>query len=108
MREWIITTAMPTLEEAHEAVAQEIAMHFTENLKAAITDVEWKEMVAKNKSDPAYQTGACASQDYCDANMPMSDAFEAVTQHAVDGNSEADAALWNRAWAIARESWLAE
>ncbi len=43
----------------------------------------------------------CATQDFCDANMIMDEAFTAVLGRDMDVGSEDDAALWNAAWDLA-------
>ncbi len=45
----------------------------------------------------------CATHDFCDANMLMSEAFTAVLGRDMDAGSEDDAALWNEAWDLAVE-----
>ena len=57
--------------------------------------------VDRRNATPEY-AGACASHDFCDANMPMAAAFEAVTGREPDVASQADADLWNAAWNIAK------
>ena len=68
---------------------------------------------------PNYDYGSCASHDFCDANIVMADAFE---QHAgrpvwlpcdaeegtcTEAECDADLALWNDAWGIAKASGFA-
>jgi hypothetical protein len=49
-------------------------------------------------------TYCCATHNYIDANMQMLEAFIAVIGHDPAPDSEADTALMNSAWAIARSS----
>lgn len=58
--------------------------------------------IAAMNTTPAYR-GACASHDFCDANMIMSQAFLYVFGRESNPASADDAGLWNRAWNIARE-----
>lgn len=67
------------------------------------------ETIRARNASPAY-AGCCASHDFCDANMPMADAFEAVMGRPfvpADGPvADADLTLVNEAWNIARTSRL--
>jgi Tfp pilus assembly protein PilV len=68
-------------------------------------------------ASPDY-AGACATHDFFDANMAMLAAFEnvlkrepyTITEGATDVQREADQALWNAAWNMARNAgfWLDE
>jgi hypothetical protein len=86
-------------------VAEAVAVAFSQRLRQCLTPAEWMQMVVKNATNPLYANGACASQDYCDANMPMGEAFLEVVGHEVDGDSAEDAAIWNAAWDRARAKW---
>lgn len=89
--------------------AEAIARGFAANLKACLSADEFAEMRARNAS-PAYADGSCASHDFCDANMPMADAFRSVMGRDILRDdappSDADCALWGKAWAIARREHL--
>lgn len=50
--------------------------------------------------------GVCASHDFCDANMPMADAFESIMGRPVDPANDDDAALWSAAWNVAHKERL--
>ena len=92
-----------------EGEAQAIALAFADALRADLSAEQWEAMRARNAS-PEYADGSCASHDFCDANLPMADAFKAVTGRDIlrDGAPPADedAALWGMAWAIARRAYL--
>ncbi len=77
-----------------------IARAFSADLLASLGADKLREIVAENEAnaDPAI----CASHDHCDANMPMADAFRAVMGRDILPEIEADSALWNRAWDIAK------
>jgi hypothetical protein len=79
-----------------------IAADFAAVLRRWLTPGEFAELRRLNGT-PAYAGGCCASHDYCDANVAMAGAFATVVGHQVEASSEADAALWNDAWEIARE-----
>ncbi len=57
-----------------------------------------------------YDGAVCATHDFCDANMLMAEAFAATIGRPLlpdDGPmAEADAALWNAAWSIAKREHL--
>lgn len=57
-----------------------------------------------NDSNMAEGIGSpiCASHDRCDANMCMDHAFNVVIGRSPNGDSDADADLWNAAWIEAK------
>jgi hypothetical protein len=109
-----------------EIMAEALADQFAAALKAEIGEDEWAEMRVLNRAHTS--DGICASHDYCDANMPMAAAFEAVTgrepmtvEHEgerrfcsdvetpeSEAAQERDCGLWNRAWEIAKARYLTE
>ncbi len=80
-----------------------LAAEFAARLRAELTPDQIAEVNRRNAT-PQYQNGSCASHDFCDANMPMAEAFEASTGKEVDPSSETDARLWNAAWEAARRA----
>jgi hypothetical protein len=110
------------LNAATEALAARIAERFVANLRESLEPDDFEEMQLRNVDVP---DGICASHDFCDANMPMGDAFESVMgfepltfgAQVVDGEkvflseleqtpdvdalNEFQCALWSRAWALA-------
>jgi len=50
-----------------------------------------------------YGTPVCATGDYCDSNVAMSEAFENEMGREVDMESDADVSLWNEAWEVAKD-----
>lgn len=94
-----------------EALACAIGTAFAGMLKAQLTPAQWAEMRERN-------IGAgdlvCHSHDYCDANMPMASAFEAVMGRPIlpEGDdaemAEADCVIWNAAWDYAKRNFLTE
>ncbi len=108
-------------DDWNEALSTAIAAAFVANLRDELTAEQFEAMRQKNVG---IAEGICASHDFCDANMPMADAFETVTGYAPmtvanpdpdgdrlhcsdvgtpesDAAEQADCALWNRAWNIA-------
>ena len=59
-----------------------------------------------NETDPDYADGACASHDFCDANMAMAPAFTQVMGREPDVSSEEDAAIWSDAWELAAKLYI--
>lgn len=70
--------------------------------------------IRRRNATPDYAGAVCATHDFCDANMIMLEAFEAVVgrpMHMDGGESpeeQADHHLWNEAWAIAKTKYLTE
>lgn len=62
--------------------------------------------VRKLNATPAYAGSICASHDFCDANMAMDQAFQELLNREPDMQSDADCALWNEAWQIAKTEYL--
>lgn len=84
--------------------AQTIAPEFTRILKDWLRVDEWDAMCALNATEK-YQHGACASQNYCDANMAMIEAFDLhKVAHPSDDHPDS-ITLWNEAWELARSTW---
>lgn len=115
-------------DDWRDLLSAAIAELFVENLQAQLTVEQWREMRRVNVQHKG--DGICASHDYCDANMPMAEAFETVMGYAPmtlpnpdggervfcsdvdtpesEASQEADCALWNRAWAIAKDRYLTQ
>jgi hypothetical protein len=81
-----------------------LANEFVRRLKECLTEDEILAIRRRN-STPEYKD-SCASHDFIDANMVMSDAFEHVIGHEMDADSGADALMWNAAWDIAKREEL--
>lgn len=84
---------MPTIEQI-------LAAEFARELNAELT-AEQLAIVRERNATPAY-TAACASHDFCDANMPMVTAFIRVYAAYPKPDSEYDSRVINEAWNIAR------
>lgn len=90
--------------------ARTLANAFADRLFDAIGADNFAAMKARNASLPA---GICASHDFCDANEVMAEAFLAVMGRDSlpdddSGMTDADCALWNEAWAIAKRDRMTE
>jgi len=93
-------------EQRRSMIVDRIARDFVVVLREGETDQTWAEMRRRNVE--LIGTGACASHDFCDANMVMSDAFERHMGHTADGDSERDASIWSDAWRLAQRRDLTE
>ena len=85
------------------AIVAQTAHTFATLLLAAIGAVNMQEVIRRNAL-PKYH-GCCASHDFCDANMPMMDAFEGTTGRPLlgeNGMADADCDLVNAAWDMAK------
>jgi hypothetical protein len=71
-----------------------------------LSEDEFSEMKRLNETDPDYADGACASHDFCDANMAMAPAVTQVMGWEPDVSSEEDAAIWSDAWELARKLYI--
>lgn len=91
---------------AQTATPERLALAFVEMLREYLTADEWRTMRERNAT-PDYAGDVCASHDFMDANMAMLDAWNVATGlSAIDANDEAQTALWNAAWAIAKRDHL--
>jgi hypothetical protein len=82
-----------------------IAEAFAANLRRDLSPKDFAEMVRRNRT-PEYAKGCCASQDFCDANMAMDEAFTEIIGRPLDFGSDDDTAVWNEAWEIARRKHI--
>lgn len=93
----------------NDILAAVIAWAFYLNLRNSFSPAAFEAM---QQANVGITEGVCASHDFCDANMPMSDAFEAVMGRpplvAPDGTQahEDDCKLWSAAWNIATPLYL--
>lgn len=94
------TTKTVTRERSVDALAAAFAAKIREELSPE--EVAEIDRLNKERDD-----SSCATHDFCDANMPMSEAFKAVYGHEVRAHSDADAALWNAAWTKAKRAGFA-
>lgn len=78
----------------------DLAVGFSNVLKEWLTSEQMAEVVKRNDL-PAY-ANACATHDFCDANMAMAEAFEKVLGREFEFGSDEDDALFNGAWHIAK------
>lgn len=84
-----------------------LAKAFASAIRAQLTPAQFTEMQRRNAS-PVLPAGACASHDFCDANMVMYEALCELAGEYLPADivcSDPDA-LWNPAWNIARRDYL--
>lgn len=90
--------------------AQAIGKAFADILRDYLSPREWQEMRERNAQET--DSRICHSHDFCDANMPMQEAFERVMGRDIfnaEGTiSDSDMTLWNSAWTYASENYLTE
>lgn len=84
-----------------------LAVDFTRTLKRWLPLRDLREVRRRNKAET--EANICHSHDFCDANMAMHEAFIRVfKRNPLDdrgdegGMSEADTAIWNAAWDLAK------
>lgn len=83
----------------------EVAEKFAEALRRRLTPEEFAEMCRRNAT-PEYDD-ACASHDFCDANMVMLSVFEKLRVPTTDlGDDNPQTRLWNLAWEVAKQDHL--
>lgn len=61
-----------------------------------------------DERNKGYGEHTCASHDFCDANMPMSEAFSDIMGREVVTNHQDDMDLWNAAWDITKREGFAD
>lgn len=90
-------------------VADRLAAQFVALLRDNwLSPAEFAAMKHLNETDPLYAHDACASHNYCDANMAMAQAWEDVLGTEFDADDEAQTRLWSEAWEIARRNALGD
>lgn len=101
----ILTRSLP-----HFITPRALAHRFALNIEETYSD-ELDEIRRRNSSPEYLELGSCATHDFGDSNMAMLDAFAAVMGREPVMNedtaeseaaSQADFALMNEAWALAR------
>lgn len=95
-----LTSSLPNFLQPHE-----IAHCFANIIENQVG--EHMAEIKRRNASPEYSHGCCATHDFCDANMPMNDAFEeTMGRPFLPESSEPtddDMRLWNLAWEIARK-----
>lgn len=89
--------------EQAAAIGDRFAAILGEWLGADIMAAVRAENAKRRAAGDAY---SCAAHDYCDANMAMAEAFEAVTGREPDAGDDDDSAIWNAAYAHAMAARL--
>lgn len=86
------------------------AREFSKSVLSEIGPERMAEAIRRNRSEPC--SGVCHTHDFCDANMPMAAAYEAVfgctPLDGDDAQQERNSALWGAAWsdAFRNEFWF--
>jgi hypothetical protein len=84
-----------------EDTTQRLANEFSPIIRDWLTPNEIAEVLRRNKT---YESYVWATQNFCDANGKMSQAFILVMGCASDPASDSDAMLWRSAWEIAKKA----
>ena len=79
-----------------------LARMFSSTLRDWLTKTEMKTVIARNAAEK--DPNVCHTQDFCDANMAMADAFEKLFGREPDTGTDADSFAWNRAWDRAKRT----
>jgi hypothetical protein len=79
-----------------------IAKEFGKNLVECLDDHEMQSIIQLNTTTD--YSDCCATHNYCDANMPMDEAFTKVVGREIDLQSQEDILIWNMAWKHARDN----
>lgn len=79
-----------------------IAREFCNLLRSQLNTSEFNEMVWRHVNEGYVSSNACVSHEYCDANMVMAEAFEAVVGEIAKVVNEQHVALWSAAWDAAK------
>lgn len=77
----------------------EIAHRFAQNLLHDIGMNNMREVIARNAVEP--NLAICHSHDFCDANMPMLDAFQEIFGVDLNVDEPFHCILWGEAWSHA-------
>lgn len=97
--------ALTATTEWTAVLAVVLAYQFAQDLRAILTDADWRAMRRKNVE---ITPGCCASHDYLDANMVMDPAFTRVIGRSLEADRDEDAAIWSAAWEFATTHLLTE
>lgn len=81
------------------AICHALAEAFAHVLHRDLGEATMNKVIELNRS---YSDSVCATADFCDANMAMLEAWEAVVPMEHKAEDESAATLWNEAWDIAK------
>jgi hypothetical protein len=93
---------MPMKPTKTPPLPADLARAFTRRLARQLSPWQIQRVRARNRRETHPFT--CHSHDFCDANDVMAAAFRTLTGRTVNTQTGADRALWNAAWALARQS----
>ncbi len=103
---WCAARAALVKSSKARGIAELFIAKLVEN--EGFTDATFAEVAARNRSVRYKKFKTCATHDFCDANMPMDEAFLSIVGHRMgdlesdDAADDADRALWSEAWDIAQ------
>jgi len=93
-----------TEENVQMTLETKLAHAFTEIVRKSFSARELAEIVKRNRVYRKEGRMCCATQEFCDANMLMEEAFIKVMEREPDVGSDQDADLWNAAWSKAADA----
>lgn len=94
-------------------VMRDVGTLFAEYIRDYINPDDMEEVVERNREEGP-GSGICHTHDFCDANVPMDEAFSKVMGFSVvDGDAPSEepdwvmrTQIWNEAWDYATTLWL--
>lgn len=84
----------------------QLATAFVGVLHDWLTDEEFEEVRRRNREGYEDSAYACASHDFCDANLAMEEAWLKVLGRSPDLDDQDDTKTWNAAWELAHQRSL--
>lgn len=81
----------------------DLARAFAQLLKAEFSTEQWHVMRQRNRTNAP---SACASRDFCDSSVFMSQAFETVFGRECVPEMQPERELIDAAWTIAKRDYL--
>jgi len=100
--QFFLRQAEGTAHVFHTLLAEKVAIRFTQLLAQQLTEEEQASVIRLNKCE--LHPYVCHTHDFCDANMPMAEAFTQIVGFEPDSSSEVHATLWGTAWDIAKSN----
>lgn len=94
-----------SLNASQQQSAKTLAAAFAAHIRANLTAEQLAEVVRLNAT-PEY-SGCCATHNYFDANDCLDFAWQEVFGREMDLQSDADMAIANRAWDLAKAAGFA-
>jgi len=91
-----------TEDQLMNFMVNNLAVKFCDVIHEWLTDDELELVVARNDARVDKNDGVCHTNDFCDANMAMDEAWNRMFQNDIDLSSDDDCTIWNAAWDLAQ------